>query len=119
VRDILTTPIGTRVMRRDYGSRLMELVDAPLTPATLTEIYAAAAEALGRWEPRLRVERIRASAAGGGNSAAGGGNSAAGGGNTAGLGSLDSGIVKGKVLIDLDGVYLPDGENVRIEGLLI
>ena len=112
VRDILTTPIGTRVMRRGYGSRLMELVDAPLTPATLTEIYAAAAEALGRWEPRLRVERIRASAAGGGNSAAGGG-------NTAGLGSLDSGIAKGKVLIDLDGVYLPDGENVRIEGLLI
>lgn len=112
VRDILTTPIGTRVMRREYGSRLMELVDAPLTPATLTEIYAAAAEALGRWEPRLRVERIRASAAGGGNSAAGGG-------NPAGLGSLDGGIAKGKVLIDLDGVYLPDGENVRIEGLLI
>ena len=105
VRDILTTPIGTRVMRREYGSRLMELVDAPLTPGTLTEIYAAAAEALGRWEPRLRVERIRASAAGEGN--------------TAGLGSLDGGIAKGKVLIDLDGVYLPDGENVRIEGLLI
>jgi hypothetical protein len=25
--DILTTPIGSRVMRRDYGSRLFELVD--------------------------------------------------------------------------------------------
>ncbi|MEW7978507.1 MAG: GPW/gp25 family protein [Candidatus Sedimenticola endophacoides] len=28
--DILTTPLGTRVMRRDYGSRLFELVDAPI-----------------------------------------------------------------------------------------
>ena len=61
VRDILTTPIGTRVMRREYGSRLFELLDAPLTPGVLTEIYAAAAEALGRWEPRLRLTRVRAS----------------------------------------------------------
>ena len=26
IRDILTTPIGSRVMRRDYGSRLFELL---------------------------------------------------------------------------------------------
>ncbi len=30
VRDILTTPIGTRVMRREYGSQLYALIDAPL-----------------------------------------------------------------------------------------
>ena len=94
VRDILTTPIGTRVMRREYGSRLFELLDAPLTPGTLTEIYAAAAEALARWEPRLRVDRIQATPA---------------------QGRLDG----GKVLIDLKGVYLPDGQAVRIEGLVI
>ena len=29
IRDILTTRIGTRVMRRDYGSRLPTLVDTP------------------------------------------------------------------------------------------
>ena len=94
VRDILTTPIGTRVMRRDYGSRLFELIDQPLTPGTLTEIYAAAAEALARWEPRLRVDRISATPA---------------------QGTLEG----GKILIDLEGVYLPDGETVRIEGLVI
>ena len=32
IRDILTTRIGTRVMRRDYGSRLPDLVDSPVTP---------------------------------------------------------------------------------------
>ena len=31
IRDILTTRIGTRVMRRDYGSRLPTLVDNPMT----------------------------------------------------------------------------------------
>ncbi len=105
VRDILTTPIGTRVMRREYGSRLFELLDAPLTPGTLTEIYAAAAEALARWEPRLRVARIRASEAVEGNTPA--------------QGSDAGGLAKGKISIDLEGVYLPDGEPVRIEGLVI
>ncbi|MCC5807242.1 MAG: GPW/gp25 family protein [Opitutales bacterium] len=60
VADILSTPVGSRVMRRDYGSRLHALVDAPLTPDTLARIRAAAAEALGRWEPRLRLTRVRA-----------------------------------------------------------
>ena len=31
IRDILTTPIGSRVMRWEYGSRLFRLVDAPLS----------------------------------------------------------------------------------------
>ncbi len=28
--DILTTPVSSRIMRRDYGSRLFELVDKPI-----------------------------------------------------------------------------------------
>jgi phage baseplate assembly protein W len=32
--DIVTTPLGTRVMRRDYGCLLAELVDRPLNRAT-------------------------------------------------------------------------------------
>ncbi len=28
--DILTTPIGSRIMRREYGSRLFELIDRPI-----------------------------------------------------------------------------------------
>lgn len=60
VRDILTTPIGSRVMRRTYGSRLFKLLDAPITPALLADIRAAVAGALAIWEPRLSVIRVRA-----------------------------------------------------------
>ncbi|MCJ7475671.1 MAG: baseplate assembly protein W, partial [Wolbachia endosymbiont of Homalodisca vitripennis] len=28
--DILTTPVNSRIMRRSYGSRLLELVDKPI-----------------------------------------------------------------------------------------
>ncbi|RCV89722.1 GPW/gp25 family protein [Billgrantia montanilacus] len=59
VSDILTTPIGTRVMRRDYGSMLFELIDTPLNDATLLQAYAAAVIALMRWEPRINVTAIR------------------------------------------------------------
>ncbi|MGF7149428.1 hypothetical protein FHS96_003079 [Sphingomonas zeicaulis] len=58
IRDILTTPIGTRVMRRDYGSLLFELIDAPFNAATRLRMYAATAIALKRWEPRLRLTRV-------------------------------------------------------------
>jgi len=58
VRDILTTPIGSRVMRRDYGSLLPELIDQPLTGATALRAYSATVVALMRWEPRIRVQQI-------------------------------------------------------------
>ena len=58
IRDILTTPIGTRVMRRAYGSRLFELVDAPINRRTIASIYAATAEALRKWEPRFVLKRV-------------------------------------------------------------
>ena len=58
VRDILTTRIGTRVMRRDYGSRLPELVDNPMGEFLRTELFAATAEALERWEPRFTLDRV-------------------------------------------------------------
>lgn len=59
VRDILTTPIGSRVMRREYGSLLPELIDAPLNDATLLQAYAATVMALIRWEPRIRITAVR------------------------------------------------------------
>ncbi|MEP4038514.1 GPW/gp25 family protein [Pseudophaeobacter sp.] len=58
VRDILTTPIGSRVMRRDYGSRLYRLVDAPMNDATRLDMMAATYEALEIWEPRLQLASI-------------------------------------------------------------
>lgn len=59
IADILCTPLGTRVMRRDYGSRLAELIDQPLNDATRTRLFGATATALQRWEPRVHVRRIQ------------------------------------------------------------
>jgi hypothetical protein len=50
-------------MRREYGSMLYRLVDAPLTPALLVQIYAATVDALTKWEPRIRVTRVQAETA--------------------------------------------------------
>ncbi|MDA5192792.1 GPW/gp25 family protein [Govanella unica] len=58
ITDILTTPIGGRVARRDYGSLLPDLIDQPVTAATGLRLYAATALALSRWEKRLRLTRI-------------------------------------------------------------
>ena len=58
IGDILTTPIGSRVMRRDYGSLLFELIDQPVTAATRLLLSAATAIALRRWEPRLQLTRV-------------------------------------------------------------
>ena len=90
VRDILTTPVGSRVMRREYGSRLFELLDAPTGPGTLVDIYAATASAIGRWEPRLRLRQVRAIRSG-----------------------------PARVEIDLEGDYLPDGVPVRLAGIVV
>ena len=52
---ILGTPVGQRVMRPTFGSRLQELVFAPLDADTLglAEMYVQ--EALRFWEPRIEV----------------------------------------------------------------
>ena len=63
VVDILTTPIGSRVGRRDYGSRLFDLIDSPASDTLSIDIAAATSDALRRWEPRLGVRRIISRAA--------------------------------------------------------
>lgn len=88
IRDILTTPIGSRVMRREYGSRLYQLIDAPINRSILLEIYAATAEALIRWEPRFRLQKVVAASA-----------------------------APGEIVLDMTGVYLPDGRTITIDGV--
>lgn len=58
VADILFTPLGTRIGRRDYGSNLPQLLDQPLNAMTRIRIFAATALALQRHESRLRISRI-------------------------------------------------------------
>ncbi|KZN43996.1 GPW/gp25 family protein [Pseudoalteromonas luteoviolacea] len=61
IEDILTTPIGTRVMRRDYGSELFQLLDQPHNGATRLRIMAAIITALTIWEPRVTIKQVELS----------------------------------------------------------
>ena len=56
--DILTTPLGTRVMLPEYGSKLFDLVDNPTDPSLAMRIIMESAGAIARWEPRVRIDRI-------------------------------------------------------------
>jgi phage baseplate assembly protein W len=58
IGDILTTRIGSRVERRAYGSTVPDYIDMPMTAVHRTRMYGAAALALLRWEPRLKLARI-------------------------------------------------------------
>lgn len=58
ISDIITTPVGSRVMRREYGSLIPDLIDQPINQTTLLRIYAATAAAVMRWEPRIKISRI-------------------------------------------------------------
>ena len=91
IEDILTTPLGTRVHRRDYGSRLPRLVDRPINNSLISELVAATAEALDRWEPRLRLEQIR----------------------------IESVAAEGHITLSLVGYYLLNAQKIEIEGLVI
>ncbi|WP_343817568.1 GPW/gp25 family protein [Dyella marensis] len=58
VADILSTPLGSRLARRTYGSRLFDLLDAPVNATTRVRLFAATATALMRWEKRITVQRV-------------------------------------------------------------
>ncbi|MFP3031106.1 MAG: GPW/gp25 family protein [Wolbachia sp.] len=88
--DIITTPIGSRVMRREYGSRLSELVDRPINRDFTLEIYAAVAGALEKWEKRFKLEKVKITE-----------------------------VKEGKVTLDLEGLYLPNGKNIHFEGIVV
>lgn len=88
VRDILTTPIGSRVMRREYGSRLFDLIDNPANPETVADIVAESAQALKKWEKRIEVSRV-----------------------------LVTSAQPGAVMLTIEGKYKPNGESITLEGI--
>ncbi len=55
ISTILFTVIGTRIQRRDFGSYLFDLIDAPTTLRTQQVLIAVIADAIVRWEPRIRM----------------------------------------------------------------
>lgn len=90
IRDILSTPIGTRVLRREYGSDLFELLDKPVSEQLIVDAYAKTAVALDRWEPRFRLTHVRADLS-----------------------------EPGHGVFDLEGIDLTTGESISMEGLVI
>lgn len=86
VVDILTTPIGSRLERRTYGSLLPALIDAPDNPRTRLRCYAAIASALMNWEPRLRLTRV----------------------------GLQPGSRPGQAQLVVEGEYLPTGQSIGV-----
>ncbi|SIO25822.1 GPW/gp25 family protein [Halodesulfovibrio marinisediminis] len=88
IADVLSTRIGTRVLNREYGSRLPSLIDAPVNAETSLEFYSATAEALHRWEPRFKLTSVR-------------------------IASASNGVV----VLNLAGEYLPDGKRITLEGV--
>jgi uncharacterized protein len=55
---ILSTKLGERLYRPDFGSRLSELVFEPMNTNTLLMIRLYVEEALGIWEPRIIINSI-------------------------------------------------------------
>ena len=90
IANILTTPIGSRVMRRDYGSKLFKKIDNPINGELIAEIYCDVVEALFTWEPRFEVEQVTV-----------------------------QNIEKGKITIDLAGSFLKDGTKITLENISI
>jgi phage baseplate assembly protein W len=56
---IMTAP-GERVMHPDFGCRIHELIFDPANDETAATAERYVSEALGRWEPRIRLERVTA-----------------------------------------------------------
>lgn len=91
IHDIITTPLGSRVMLPDYGSRLPDLVDAPQNTLFQVDVYAATAEALAKWEPRFNLSAVE-------------------------MGKPSS---TGRITIAIEGTIVADGTAVRLEGITL
>jgi len=91
ITDILGTPLGSRVMRRDYGSRLFDLTDAPMNRDGVMDVIIATAEALTKWEPRLQLSKVR----------------------------VEQATSDGKFSIGVSGIYAPNGKPVALDGIVI
>ena len=90
ISNILTTPIGSRTMRRDYGSNLFDKIDHPVNGELIAEIYLDIVESLFIWEPRFGLDQVAVQS-----------------------------IENGKITIDLEGSFLSNGEKITLENIEI
>jgi phage baseplate assembly protein W len=92
--NIITTPIGSRVMNRNYGSTLHLFYDQPMDGYHLAQIQAAIINALSVHEPRLKVSSVEV------------------------IPNTDP-TQLGKLQINIDGVYVLTNETMAITGLAV
>ncbi|WP_269915433.1 GPW/gp25 family protein [Acinetobacter sp. HY1485] len=86
ITDILTTPIGSRIMRREYGSKIPELIDQPMNDVLILQLYSAIYTPLLKWENRISIDQIH-------------------------IYELQSGLLS----LGLDAVYLPTNQNINLQ----
>jgi phage baseplate assembly protein W len=58
VEVILSTRLGSRIMRREFGGGIVELLGRLVTPALFAAFQQLLATAIDLWEPRFHVRRI-------------------------------------------------------------
>lgn len=91
VKDIITTPKGSRVMLRTYGCTVPDMVDRPINQLFEIELHASIAEALARWEPRFLLNSVW----------------------------IVSRTAQGRVIIGVEGTIVESGATARLEGFML
>ena len=83
--DLISTPIGSRIMRRDYGTQLANLIDQPTSESLYLKCYSTIYIAVLRWEPRIEISKI-----------------------------FISSQEQGKQVLDIEGVLIQSGQNLNM-----
>lgn len=90
LQDLLTTPKGSRLMRGDYGSNVPRLVDMPVNSELVIDLISETAGAIIEWEPRLQVSNVQVTT-----------------------------ITSSSIVLAISGKYLPDGQDVTLDGIVV
>jgi hypothetical protein len=109
IQDILLTLPGERVMRRDYGCWVRALIDAPMDPVTIMDIYQSVVGAINRWEPRVRVQSVGLDDAGGVTGATG----------FAGPAATDRVTADGRLILAIAVRHRVTGQAITLAGLTV
>lgn len=59
IKDILLTPLGSRVMLPEYGSRIYELIDRKVDDEFRADLACFVIEAVEQWEKRVKIDEVR------------------------------------------------------------
>jgi phage baseplate assembly protein W len=93
INDVLTTFINTRIMRRRYGSDIINLMDAPINQQTIVDFYAGIADAfLNPINGLTDVELIKVKA---------------------------TSATAGRLEVYIEARWLPTGEPIKLHNMII